>query len=211
MGTDIRGFVECRTWGVGPGDGETAWHSAIELSMLGVARDYPAFACLFGVRDFSGHWQPVSAGRGLPADAAEGTRAEHTSWGAAAFGATWLGWDEVLAVDWEEPALPRATTIARYRRLPDGTLALLHRDDWSRGFARASGVDTLAVDPDAIGELWPEGTEWDTGPTVFRAERARRRDAVPPDGTWRPVWTVMRALAEVHGDQNVRLVAWFEE
>ncbi|WP_256177146.1 hypothetical protein [Kitasatospora aureofaciens] len=37
-----------------------------------------------------------------------------------------------------------------------------------------------------------------------------RRDAVPPDGPWAPVWTVMRTLAGLHGAQNVRLTAWFD-
>ncbi|MFH8387992.1 hypothetical protein ACH4E7_45195 [Kitasatospora sp. NPDC018058] len=201
MGTSIQGFVECRTWGTGLSIGRTAWYSAIELSMLGVVRDYSAFACLFGVRDLSGHRRPVAADRGLPADVSETAGAGHASWGEAAFGATWLGWDEILAIDWKESAIPRATGIARYRRLPDGALELMHRDDWSRGFARASGVDTLTVDPDRIGELCAEGTEWDVGTTVFRAERARRRDAAPVDGPWQPVWTVMRTLAGVHGDR----------
>ncbi|MDX3227652.1 hypothetical protein [Streptomyces sp. ME19-01-6] len=65
--------------------------------------------------------------------------------------------------------------------------------------------------PDRIGELWDEGTECEVGTTVFRAERARRRDAVPADGTWQPVWAVMRAPAGVHGEANVRLAVWLEE
>jgi hypothetical protein len=113
-------------------------------------------------------------------------RAKHASWGAAAFGAIWLGWDDVLTIDWAEPAIPQATTIARYGRHPNSTLELRYRDDWSRGFARASGIDTLTVDPARIGELWDEGTEWNVGATVFRAERARRRDAVPADGPCGP-------------------------
>ncbi|WP_406865046.1 hypothetical protein ABZO31_33245 [Streptomyces sp. HUAS MG47] len=211
MGTDIHGFVECRTWGPGLDHDETAWFAAVELSMLGMTRDYAGFACLFGVRDVGGRWRPVAADRGLPDDVSETARAEHASWGEAAFGASWLGWDDVLAADWDEPAIPRATRIARYRRRPDGGLELLHRHDWSRGFARAAGIDTLTVDPDRIADLWAEGTEWDAGTTVFRAERERRRDAVPADGPWEPVWTVMRALAGVHGEGNVRLVVWFED
>ncbi|MGA5816717.1 hypothetical protein ACPC54_02465 [Kitasatospora sp. NPDC094028] len=211
MGTNIQGFVECRTWGPGLGIGETAWYPAIELPMLGVSRDYSGFPCLFGVRDHGGRWQPVAADRGLPPDASESVRADHAAWGEAAFGASWLDWTEFLAIDWDEPAIPRATHITRYRRLPDGTLEPRHREDWSRGFARASGIDTRSVDPGRIGDLWAEGTEWDAGTTVFRAERARRRDAVPADGPWEPVWTVMRTLAGVHGERNVRLVVWFEE
>ncbi|MGV9454504.1 hypothetical protein [Streptomyces sp. NPDC003635] len=208
MGTNIRGYVECRTWGT---DDDSAWYPAIELPLLGILRDYDAFACLFGVRDPGAHWRPVAADRGLPADVSRRVHAEHASWGDTAFGVTWLDWTEVLALDWDEPAIPRATHIARYRRLPDGDLDLVHRVDWSRGFARASGIDTRTVDPGRIGDLWPEGTEWDVGNTVFRAERARRRDAVPPDGPWQAVWTVMRTLADVHGVQSVRLVVWFEE
>ncbi|MFI6787404.1 hypothetical protein ACIBG4_08750 [Nonomuraea sp. NPDC050383] len=72
-------------------------------------------------------------------------------------------------------------------------------------------MNTLAVDPDQVAVLWDEGTEWKDGDTVFRVERATRRHAVPPDSLWHGVRTVMRTLAHVHGDDAVRLVAWFEE
>ncbi|MGP3965971.1 hypothetical protein ACTWPT_59555 [Nonomuraea sp. 3N208] len=209
MGTSIHGFVECRTWTRGLDVDERAWCAAISLSMLGVTRDYDAFDCLFGVRS-SGNWRPVAADRGLPLDASETARAELAEWGEAAFGITWLSWDEVTAIDWDEPAL-HPTDIAQYRQLPDQTLELVYRSVWSRRFARVSGVDTLTVDPDQIAVLWDEGTEWKAGDTVFRVERATRRHLVPPDGLWHAVWTVMRALAHVHGDEAVRLVAWFEE
>ncbi|MFC4065658.1 hypothetical protein [Actinoplanes subglobosus] len=207
MGTSIHGFVECRTWVPGLDVDQRAWNPAIRLSMLGMTRDYEAFDCLFGVRS-DGRWNPIAADRGLPPDVSATTRAEL---GETDFGASWIGWDEVTAIDWDEPALPRATDIAQYRRLPDGTLDLVHRAVWSRGFARASGIDTQTVDPDRIGELWAEGTEWQAGNTVYRAERARRRDAIPTDGPWHPVWTVMRTLAEVHGATEVRLVVWFDD
>ncbi|MGW7463348.1 hypothetical protein ACWGJT_01260 [Streptomyces xantholiticus] len=36
------------------------------------------------------------------------------------------------------------------------------------------------------------------------------RDMVAGDGThWGPVWSVMRTLGELHGAENVRVVAWF--
>ncbi|MDR8414376.1 hypothetical protein MTP10_37305 [Nonomuraea sp. 3-1Str] len=208
MGADIHGFIECRTWTPGLDVGETAWCAAISLGML-VGRDYAALDCLFGVRS-SGHWRPVAAGRGLPQDASESTKAGLAEWGEAAFGVTWLNGDEVAAIDWDEPAL-HPTNVAQYRRLPDQSLELVYRSVWSRRFARVSGVNTLAVDPDQIAVLWDEGTEWKDGDTVFRVERATRGHAVPPDSLWHGVWTVMRTLAHVHGDDAVRLVAWFEE
>ncbi len=63
VGTDIYGFVECRTWGSGPEIGATAWYSAVDLSLLGVDRDYAAFGCLFGVRGPEGHWRPAAGCR----------------------------------------------------------------------------------------------------------------------------------------------------
>ncbi|MEU8252371.1 hypothetical protein, partial [Nonomuraea sp. NPDC048916] len=116
MGTDIHGFVECRTWTHGLDIGESAWCAAISLSMLGVHRDYDAFDCLFGVRS-SGDWRPIAADRGLPQDASETARAELAQWGEAAFGVTWSGWEEVTAIDWDEPAL-HPTNVAQYRVNP---------------------------------------------------------------------------------------------
>ncbi|MFG2557374.1 hypothetical protein [Streptomyces sp. NPDC048496] len=63
--------------------------------------------------------------------------------------ATWIGWDELKTVDWDEPA-------------------------------------------------------------VASDARMTRREAVPVDGDWKPVWTVMETLAAIHGDTNVRLAAWFD-
>jgi hypothetical protein len=40
----------------------------------------------------------------------EAAEAEHAMWGEAAFGATWLDWTEVLAIDWDEPAIPGQPT-----------------------------------------------------------------------------------------------------
>jgi len=77
---------------------------------------------------------------------------------------------------------------------------------WDRRFARVAGVDTRSMDPDQAAELWAQGTEWERGNTVYRAERARRRDDMPPDGPWPPVFAVMGALADIHGGANVRLV-----
>lgn len=83
----------------------------------------------------------------------------------------------------------------------------------SARFAAAAG---LPVDPatgasDGYGrETWPEGTEWRDGDRRYRVERMTRRDAVPQEGEWKPVWSVMEALAAVHGDENVRLTVWFD-
>ena len=188
-----------------------AWTAAIDLDLLDIRRNPAAFACLFGVHDEYGWWRPAFPARGLPEDASDTARAAFVSWGAAAFHPTWLGWAELAAVDWDEPALPRATDIVRYRRRPDGSLEQSHREDWSRGFGRAAGIDTRTVDPGSVAELWEAGTSWDLGSTVFRVGRLRRRDLLPEGWPWTHAREVMRLLVELHGAPNVRLVAWFEQ
>ncbi|MFD8721662.1 hypothetical protein ACFV2H_27670 [Streptomyces sp. NPDC059629] len=117
----------------------------------------------------------MAANRGLPSDTSPEVRQEHSTWAAAAFAETWLTWPEARMIDWTEPAIPRTTHITRYDRAPDSTLRLIHHHDWSRGFARASGINTLTTSPADLAALHPEGTEWTTGTTVYRAERAPPR------------------------------------
>ncbi|WP_148085596.1 hypothetical protein [Streptomyces sp. CEV 2-1] len=62
----------------------------------------------------------------------------------------------------------------------------------------------IAVRP---GERFSEGSQWLDGDQMFCAQH---RDAVPED-EWAPVWTIMHTLAEQHGDDEVRLVVWFDD
>ncbi len=59
------------------------------------------------------------------------------------------------------------------------------------------------------GSVYPENTEWPDGDRLFRIGRLQRKDAVP-DSEWGAVWSVMRTLANLHGDEGVRLVVWFD-
>ncbi|WP_237554854.1 MULTISPECIES: hypothetical protein [unclassified Streptomyces] len=122
------------------------------------------------------------------------------------FGATWITWAEVKRVDWDEPAETIDRRVHRYQRTADG-LRYVGKAVWDAGHAEALGTPDSISDPV---EGWPEGTEWTVGDTVFRAQKIRRRDAVQPGGEWQPVWTAMETLASLHGDDNVRLVVWFD-
>ena len=72
--------------------------------------------------------------------------------------------------------------------------------------ARKSTTGTRADEP----RTWPEGSEWLIDDVLYRSEVVTRREAVPEHGEWKPVWDVMAALAPVHGDENVRLIVWFD-
>ncbi|MEU8543769.1 hypothetical protein AB0C52_27900 [Streptomyces sp. NPDC048717] len=146
MGADIHGFIECRIT-YGTIDEEAAdWQPAIDLALLYGGRSYDAFGCLFGVRNRAG-FRPLAQERGLPPDVSAEVRSCYEDDPDLYHSASWIGWEELAAVDWDEPAA---------------------------------------------------------------VERMTRRQAVKDDPEWAPVWATMKILADVHGPQCVRLVAWFD-
>jgi hypothetical protein len=202
---DLRGRVECR---VSSRSASVAiWQVAADLAALRIPRDYDAFGCLFGVTNYA-HFRPVAADRGLPADASDDVVAAHAGSGRSAFGATWVGWLEIEAIDWDEPAEHPDSRIHRFTDGPDGTLAFAGKSSWNSDLARLLGV-TIAEGVSGD-RTWPEGSEWRMGHSVYRSVRLRRRDAVPSDGGWQATWEIMRILAGLHGDDAVRLVVWFD-
>ncbi|HEY9326787.1 MAG TPA: hypothetical protein VIS09_00885 [Streptomyces sp.] len=204
MGADIHGFIECRSRWAEP---EDAWSAAVDLDLLYLGRDYDAFGCLFGVRNHAG-FAPLAAERGLPERISDAARAEFDDWGSDAHSPSWISWSELTRVDWDEHAETTDRRIHEYE-VVNGAWALVGKAGWSPRFARTAG---LPPDP-ATGygsHDWAEGTEWRDGDRLYRVERMTRREAVPAEGEWKPVRSVMEALAVVHGDENVRLTVWFD-
>ncbi|MFJ7267222.1 hypothetical protein ACIQV3_11245 [Streptomyces sp. NPDC099050] len=99
------------------------------------------------------------------------------------------------------------TYVHEYRRDAGGVWELHGRNTSLSRFAELSGV----TDPQALyraGRTHPKGMEWPDGDRLFRVGLLRRRDAVP-ESDLGAVWSVMRTLAGLHGDEGVRLVVWF--
>jgi hypothetical protein len=209
MGTDISGFIECRTWHL-HGE-ETPWHAAVDLFCLYTTRNYDAFGCLFGVRNFA-DFRPLATGRGLPGDVSEGVLAELDRAYSSpddVFGTSWISWAEVKAVDWEEMAEAPDSRLHRYEQTPDG-LKMAGKSGWSPTTAQFAAAVGLPSQPGGEPPAWPEGAEWLVDDVLYRSETLSRRDAIPADSDWTPVWVVMETLAGLHGDDNVRLVVWFD-
>lgn len=201
MGTDIYGFIECR-WDRRLDEDDRRWHMAIDLAHLYNGRCYAAFGSLFGVRD-TASFRPLADQRGLPSDVSREAQADSD-----APGASWITWAELVAADWEEVANEVDECVHEYRRSPDGTWEMQGRNSGLTRFAELSGID----DPHDLyraGRTYAEGTEWPDGDRLFRIGRLRRKDSVP-DSEWGSVWSVMRTLADLHGDEGVRLVVWFD-
>lgn len=206
MGTDIHGFIECR-WDRWLDEDDRSWDGAIDLDHLYNGRSYVAFGALFGVRD-STSFRPLADGRGLPDDVSPEALAGFESWSPGSTSASWITWAELTATDWDEPANEVDECVHEYRLGPDGARVLHGRNTSLDRFAELAGV----ADPHALyraGRTYPEGTEWPDGDRLFRIGRLLRKHAVP-DGDWGAVWSVMRTLASLHGDEGVRLVVWFE-
>jgi hypothetical protein len=185
MGCDIHGFVECRvTYGT-LDEEDTGWHAAIDLDLLYGGRDYDAFGCLFGVRNYAG-FRPLAGERGLPDDVSAQTQNAYEEWSPDGHSPSWISWAELARVDWNEPADAVDERVHEYRLTPG--------QGW-----------VLAGKSFRDGQRRPEGSD-----RLCRVVRMVRRDAVPEDGEWAPVWTIMRALADIHGSENVRLVVWFD-
>ncbi len=204
MGTDISGFIEHRGPAAPPAERHT-WQAAIELDQLYDARHYDAFGCLFGVRNYA-RFRPLAAGRGLPEDLSPTAREAARRW--RHHDATWISWAEVAAVDWDEPAQAPDLRLHQYRRQADGGLTYQGKSLWSPKLTEATGIPREDFLNGRID--WETDQEFVLDDLVFRAEIQRRRDAVPPDGNWKPVWQTMRSLAEQAGPDDVRLVVWFD-
>ncbi|WP_189541804.1 hypothetical protein [Streptomyces gelaticus] len=206
MGTDIHGFIECR-WDRWLDEDDRSWEGAIDLAHLYNGRSYIAFGSLFGVRDTTS-FHPLADHRGLPPDVSREALAPFEPWSSDASGASWITWAELAAADWEEVANKVDDCVHEYRRSPDGTWELHGRNSSLTRFAELSGL----TDPHALhcaGSAYAEGTEWPDGDRLFRIGRLRRKHAVP-DRDWGAVRSVMRTLANLHGDESVRLVVWFD-
>jgi hypothetical protein len=204
VGVDISGFVEIRPWAIGS---NKPWEPSILLGHLYDSRGYDAFGCLFGVINFA-NFRPIAGERGLPSDVSDHVRGVHAGEAgadcdSAGLWPTWIGWGEIQAVDWDEPA-----------ELADARLhKSVHDSDGQWVFSGKSAYVPEVLERDGVKvppPPWPEGSTWTTPDVQFRAVRLTRGQAVDPQGPWGPVFEVMAVLGRLHGPANCRLVVWFD-
>lgn len=206
MGTDIVGWVEVATQLNRRLGG---WTAAVALEpLMDAGRAYDMLGCLFGVANYA-NFRPLAPRRGLPGDLSPLARQEYdrqVQGQERSLPATWIGWSEILAADWDEPAEQPDDRLHAYRRQADGHLVYDGKALWSLDAERVTGLSPQARA--RLPRYWSEGQEWAAEDLVFRAVRLRRREARTP--AWERVFAIMGLLAEAFGAEQVRLVVWFD-
>jgi hypothetical protein len=185
MGTNINGSVEVTYGHRDPPGGPLVWHDVVWAGIL-LNRNYNAFGCLFGVRNYSG-FVPIAPERGLPSDPSRRVR-EQAERPNSDYSHSWVTWAELKGVDWTESVVD--AWVHQYRKS-------------KTGYYVEFGARML--DPPGSRQ---EGESWQEGDVLCRVERIARRQSL--DDTYEMVFEVMETLAKRFGDDQVRLVVWFD-
>ena len=146
------------------------------------------FSSLFAAAYGSAQFRPVAANRGLPLDISEQASDDYLTWDCV-MGETWVSLQEIQKVDWDEQAVDRRPR--KYEANSSGQMVYV-----------GESSDPLPTD------MIEEGSSWQVGKTLFKIERASRRKSLRRD--WQLLFRLMGELAADYGDENVRLVIWFD-
>jgi len=186
MRCDIHGWVEVKEVDI--------WRAVINIRGI-IWRNYDMFGCLFGVRNYAG-FRPIAPNRGIPEDASYRTKDDYDKWGLDAHSATWITWKEIKEIDWEEEAENEDARIHVYKVNEDGSMEFLLKFSWSSELT------------DEEYNILHKKKELRKGDKLYRIEKIKRKDALSRD--WEILFELMEVLAKHYGDENVRLVVWFD-
>jgi hypothetical protein len=121
-----------------------------------------------------------------------------------------ITWAQVAAAGWDAPLsdTPSHGHVGEWRPGADGEL-VLHDVVWADDEFLETASDLFGGDIWFVHE-WPSGSEVHLHDVVYRPVFLTARMFAPPDEEpWAELWTTMRDLAAIHGDDNVRLLVWF--
>lgn len=191
MGTDIHGWVEVKPWWSGD------WYGVIKIDRV-IDRVYDMFGCLFGVRNYA-NFKPIAANRELPINIAKETQNELKKWDASYIHShSRISWSEVKEIEWDEEGEALDERVHCYIR--DGNGDLIYESK----FGDSSKLTT---------EMWAAlraGETLEMGEAIYRLEKITRREVLNSSGSWEILFKLMENLASLSGEENVRLVVWFD-
>lgn len=209
MGCDIHGLVEVNWYGKHEDHYEETpedWLCAIDNIGMWVGRSYDTFGLLFGVRNYA-NFEPVVPERGLPNNMSERLQDRVDRFrnhdggnliGSVDFHSqSYITLKELKEIDWEE------TT-----KEPDSRIRVFNEDDEMK--MKAAGIGSLSDEEvERIEDGEEVVKERDDG-TVrkYRLERMKKKDALSKP--WEDLIEQMDHFGKIYGEENVRLVVWFD-
>jgi hypothetical protein len=200
VGVDLCGWIECRP--LYPQD-SLQWDAVTNLYYLAEGRDYDAFACFFGVKNYA-RFRPIADRRGVPSDASKEVREELAPQDPAyVMAPSWVTWAELKAIDWDEPAELPDQRVHIYRLTEEGAKTFDTKAVVARSFLEEA---SQTEEQRQAARDWREGAEWHIEGRLYRVERLKRSDT---RGYWEGTLQFMEFLAHRFGDDGVRMVVWF--
>lgn len=196
MGCDIHGHIEVDK---SHNEDVTRWISAGTLFPF-VGRSYDAFGCLFGVRNYS-NFNPVAPDRGIPRPMSRSAKEDYESWKQDAHSQSFLNYTEIQDIDWDETAdeVDARYSVLDENKEPTGTkFALGPASGWN---------EIVEENKEAIEAGEPVPNE--SGDQHIQKRKLTRGEAL--SGAWQ--WLLhdyMGMLADRFGEENVRVVVWFD-
>ncbi len=182
MGTDMHGAIEICQGGT--------WHIAEDLpKVLDDVRDYDLFGCLFGVWNFA-NFHLLFPNRGIPKDSRLFFCYHQDE---DANDASWCSYQELLDVNWDEPAVAPDERIHEFE-VVDRIEVYRKKASWS------SNVEGLYK------QILQEG-EVRKGNSIYRRVVLTGREVLPG---LESALMAMEEFAQDIGPNQVRLVVYFE-
>ena len=161
-----------------------AWWGTIDVGNI-LPRNTAMFESLFGVRNVYG-FKPVASKRGIPDDASDLVIEKFLEYDDNRY-PSWITYEEVKGVEWNEEIV--SIQICRYGAWYFHSTPRTIRDmEWNEG-----GI----------------GKRYEQDGHKYRFIKVKRQLFV--DREWELVFKWMGDLVELYGEENVRLVVWFDE
>ncbi len=183
MGCDIHGWVEIKNYGF--------WNSILKIDLL-INRNYDMFGSLFGVRNYA-NFRPVAKSRGIPDDISWETKADIERWGYDGHSHSFITYKEIKDIDWEEYSIDFGNRVFVYS---------IKKGDFIENWLLSTeltdeDMDTLYENKVLVKE-----------DKIYMLRKLKRKHALTRD--WKLLFDIMDLLAKEVGEDNVRLVVWFD-
>ncbi|SRR5579885_2843409 len=161
------------------------------------------FGSLFGVRNFA-HFRPIAPERDFPEDASELVKEDFAASSEDNFSPTWITWNEIKAINWEEAVEVEPYQMRYFIKLKDGRMS------WAQTtYPRAHLAQKLGLSEAALDSAWKHGQVFEIDGKRYEAVKfIKRKDSLTKG--WQTLFKLMEVLAEEYGADGVRLIAWFD-